>query len=46
MQEVHVLVEDLTLRLKRLGIATTAGYRRVIWSDLEKPLVLKVCLLW
>jgi len=42
MREVHILVEDLTLRLKRLGIAATAGHRRVVWSDSEKPLVLKI----
>jgi len=39
-----MLVQDLTLRLKELGITSTAGYGRVIWSDLEKPLVLKVCM--
>jgi hypothetical protein len=44
MKEVNVLVQDLNLRLKRLGITPTAGYGRVIWSDLEKPLVLKVCM--
>lgn len=37
------MVQDLTLRLSKLGITTTTGYSRVIWSDLEKPLVLKVC---
>lgn len=42
MKEVDVLIRDLTLRLRRLGITATAGYGRVIWSDLEKPLVLKV----
>ncbi|KAJ4435831.1 hypothetical protein ANN_18450 [Periplaneta americana] len=42
MREVNVLVQDLTQRLKKLGIETTTGYGRVIWSDLEKPLVLKV----
>ncbi|KAJ9575275.1 hypothetical protein L9F63_025775, partial [Diploptera punctata] len=44
MKEVNVLVQDLTLRLKNMGIVTTRGYGRVIWSDLEKPLVLKVIL--
>jgi hypothetical protein len=43
MKEVDILIRDLTLRLRRLGITATAGYGRVIWSDLEKPLVLKVC---
>lgn len=44
MKEVDVLIQDLTLRLRRLGIAATTGYGRVIWSDLEKPLILKVCM--
>jgi hypothetical protein len=42
MNEVAVLVQDITLRLRKLGIAATTGYSRVIWSDMEKPLVLKV----
>jgi hypothetical protein len=44
LKDVAVLVQDLTLRLSKLGIVATTGYGRVIWSDLEKPLVLKVCI--
>lgn len=44
MHEVNALITDIKERLKRMQIEETVGEGKVIWSDVEKPFVLKVCM--
>jgi hypothetical protein len=42
MREINILVGDINIRMKRIGIDKNEGYRSVIWSDFEKDIVIKI----
>ncbi|XP_015591096.1 probable ATP-dependent RNA helicase spindle-E [Cephus cinctus] len=42
LREVEALVQDITLRLKRVGIVETVGLNKVIWKDIDRHFILKV----
>lgn len=44
LREVKALVNELTIRLKKLGIQESAGVNRVVWKEEEQPFVLKMAI--
>ncbi|CAK9813370.1 Probable ATP-dependent RNA helicase spindle-E [Anthophora quadrimaculata] len=44
LREVKALVTELTARLEKLGIQESAGVNKVVWSEVERPFVLKLAI--
>ena len=44
LREVKALVIELTHRLEKLGIQESAGINKVVWSEEERPFVLKIAI--
>ncbi|XP_012273782.1 probable ATP-dependent RNA helicase spindle-E [Orussus abietinus] len=42
LREVNALVQEITSRLKSLGICETVGVNKVVWDEVQKPFVLKI----
>lgn len=42
LREVKALVTELTLRLEKMGIRESAGVNKVVWSEQERPFILKI----
>ncbi|CAD1468090.1 unnamed protein product [Heterotrigona itama] len=42
LREVKALIIELTSRLEKLGIQESAGVNKVVWSEEERPFVLKI----
>lgn len=42
LYECYTQKQEITKRLERLGISPRTGYNRVIWSNSEKSIILKV----
>ncbi|KAK9299728.1 hypothetical protein QLX08_007354 [Tetragonisca angustula] len=42
LREVKALITELTYRLRKLGIQESAGINKVVWSEEERPFVLKI----
>ncbi|XP_068981713.1 probable ATP-dependent RNA helicase spindle-E [Bombus flavifrons] len=42
LREVKALVTELTRRLEKLGIQESAGVNKVVWTEEERPFILKI----
>lgn len=44
LREVKALVTELTGRLEKLGVRESAGVSKVVWSEQERPFILKIAI--
>ncbi|XP_076234970.1 tudor domain containing 9 protein spindle E [Calliopsis andreniformis] len=44
LREVKALITELTGRLEKVGIRESAGVNKVVWSEQERPFILKIAI--
>lgn len=44
LYEMKELVKEIVTRLEKLNIKESSGVDRVIWTDREKPIIIKMCI--